>query len=404
MGSLIMNREFAKGIRDRNVERHEGALSGVRVVDFTRILSGPFASMTLGDLGADVVKIERPDGGDDTRKWTPPAVGAEASYFLSVNRNKRSITLDLKSDYGHRVAVELIRNADVLLENFRPGTMVHLGLGYDDVSRINPRIIYASISGFGQTGPDAQSPGYDAIAQGRSGLMSICGDPDGSPARVGNSPADLGAGMWALVGILSALYRRTSTGRGQWIDVSLLDGQVSWLTYIIAGYFASGKRPRRYGSAHPTLVPYQGFATSDGDILVAVGNDGIWERFAKALDEPGLASDERFLHNDERYANQKVLVPMIAEALLKRTTGEWLRILKEARVPASPINTVDLVPSDPQVIARNLIATMVHPTAGEIRMVNCPIKMSESDVSARLPPPLLGQHTEEIMAELGILG
>lgn len=377
-----------------------GALDGIRVLDMTRILSGPFATMTLADLGADVIKIEQPGRGDDTRQWGPPFQKDQAAYFLAVNRNKRSVALDLKSEEGYGAVRALADRADVIVENFRPGTMKRLRLGYDEVSRTNPRVVYASISGFGQTGPDANRAGYDAIAQARSGLMSVTGEADGPPVRVGISSTDLTAGMWALVGILAALYRRERTGRGQWVDVSLLDGQVSWLTYVASGYFASGKVPRRYGSAHPTIAPYQGFATADGNLMVAVGNDSLWAKFTDALGLQALAADPRFLHNPDRVAHRDELANTLAVMFRTRTTAEWLAIIDAAGVPVGPVNTVDQVFADPQVIARGMVAELDHPTAGTLKLVNCPLKMSESGTSARTPPPLLGQHTNEVLQAL----
>jgi len=377
-----------------------GALAGLRVLDLTRILSGPFATMTLADLGADVVKVEQPGSGDDTRQWGPPFQGAEAAYFLAVNRNKRSVALDLKSAEGLAAVRQLAAEADVLVENFRPGTAARLGLGYEDVAAVNPRIVYASISGYGQTGPDALRPGYDAIAQARSGLMSVTGEPDGPPVRVGVSATDLTAAMWALVGILAALVEREGSGRGQWVDISLLDGQVSWLTYVASGYFASGEVPRRYGSAHPTIAPYQAFATSDGEVMLAVGNDSMWRRFAPAAGLGELVDDPRFTTNPDRVRHRAHLIPLVAAALATRTTQEWISTLDAAGVPAGPVQTVDEVMADEQVLARGMVLQTEHPTAGPLQMVGCPVRMSATPPQLRLPPPLLGQHTAEVLAEL----
>src|SRR5690554_1534728 len=372
-----------------------GALDGVRVLDLTRVLSGPFATMTLADLGADVIKIESPESGDDTRAWGPPSQGDQSAYFLSINRSKRSVALDLKSAEGRAAARALADQADVIVENFRPGTAARLGLGYEEVSRSNPGVVYASISGYGQTGPDAGRAGYDAIAQGRSGLMSVTGEPDGPPVRVGISPADLTAGMWALVGTLAALYRREQTGVGQWVDISLLDGQVSWLTYVAGGYFASGKVPTRYGSAHPTIAPYQGFPTEDGDLMVAVGNENLWEHFIRAAKLDHLADDPRFARNADRVHNRDELVSLLSEKLSTRKTREWITIFDEAGVPVGPINTIDEVVVDPQVIAREMVVEVEHPTAGTVTMLACPIRMSGSVRGQLRPPPLLGEHTAE---------
>jgi len=381
-------------------EKQVGALSGLRVLDLSRVLSGPFATMTLADLGADVIKVEQPGTGDDTRAWGPPSQGDQSAYFLSVNRNKRSVALDLKSSEGREAARALADKADIIVENFRPGAVSRLGLGYDEVSRTNPGVVYASISGYGQTGPDSRRAGYDAIAQGRSGLMSVTGQADGDPVRVGISPADLTAGMWALVGILAALHRRQQTGVGQWVDISLLDGQVSWLTYVASGYFATGKVPRRHGSAHPTIAPYQGFSTMDGDLMLAVGNEGLWERFVDTAKLNELKDDPRFARNSDRVHNREELAALVGRRIATRTTAEWIALFDEAGVPAGPINSIDEVMVDPQVIARDMVLKVEHPTAGSVRMLACPIKMSNSATTLRLPPPLLGEHTAEILAEI----
>lgn len=379
-----------------------GALAGIRVLDLSRILSGPFATMILADLGADVIKVEDTGAGDDTRQWAPPYQGDQSAYFLSVNRNKRAISIDLKSTEGRQVARQLARSADVLVQNFRPGTAERLGLGFAALAELNPRLIYASISGYGQTGPLAGEPGYDAIAQALSGVMSVTGPADGPPCRVGVSSADLGAGMWTLIGILSALQARHRTGVGQLVDVSLLDGQVAWLTYVAGGYFAAGRVPPRYGSAHPTIVPYQAFATDDGHVMVAAGNDGLFRRFAVAVGRPALAEDPRFSTNPDRVRNRDVLLAALGAAMLERPTAEWVQVLSAAGVPAAPINTVDQALSHPQVLARDMVVTATHPTAGELRMVGNPVKLSAQPPAVRLAPPLLGEHTDEVLGELGL--
>lgn len=388
--------------RPRGNRDSGGALSDLLVLDLTRILSGPFATMTLADLGADVIKIEQPGQGDDTRQWGPPFQGEEAAYFLSVNRNKRSLAVDLKSPEGLAAVRRLALKADVLVENFRPGTAARLGLGYEELSKQNPGLVYASISGYGQTGPDAQRPGYDAIAQARSGIMSVTGEADGPPVRVGVSSADLVAGMWATIGVLAALHERNRTGLGQWVDISLLDGSVSWLTYVSSGYFASGEIPRRYGSAHPTIAPYQAFPTADGFVMIAVGNDALWRRFTAALDRPDLGADERFISNPQRVAHREVLIPLLEQILLTAPTAEWVRRLDEAGVPVGPIQTVDQAVRDPQVLARGMVAELDHPTAGPLKVVGCPVRLSRTPASVRTAPPLLGQHTEEVLADLGL--
>lgn len=378
-----------------------GPLSGLRVLDLSRILSGPYATMALADLGADVVKIENPDGGDDTRSWGPPFQGGEATYFLAVNRNKRSLAVDLKSDVGQAVVKRLARGADVVVENFRPGTAERLGLGYEQLSASNPGLIYASISGYGQTGPMRDEPGYDAIAQALSGVMSVTGEADGPPVRVGVSSADLGAGMWAVIGILAALASRSATGRGQWVDVSLLDGQVSWLTYVAAGFFATGETPRRYGSAHPTIVPYQALRTADGHLMVAVGNDSLWRRFTATIGQPALADDPRFATNPDRVRHRDELIPALEKVLATRTSEHWAQQLASAGVPAGPISTVGQALAHPQVQARNMVGQVEHPTAGRLQTIGCPVKLSADLPVAPTAPPTLGQHTDQVLADLG---
>ncbi len=383
-------------------EPRAGALAGLTVLDLSRVLSGPFATMTLADLGADVVKIEQPGTGDDTRQWGPPFQGDEAAYFLSVNRNKRSLAVDLKSADGLALVRDLARRADVVVENFRPGTAARLGLGYDDLAAENPGLVYASISGYGQTGPDSHRAGYDAIAQARSGIMSVTGEADGPPVRVGVSSADLVAGMWAVIGILAALRERDRSGQGQWVDISLLDGSVSWLTYVASGYFATGTRPPRYGSAHPTIAPYQGFATKDGDLMLAVGNDAIWRRFALVAGLADLLEDPRFTTNPLRVEHRDELLPLVADAMAARTSVEWVEVLDAAGVPVGPIQTVDEVVTDPQVLARGMIGEVKHPTAGTVRTIGCPVRLTATPPQVRTAPPLLGQHTDDVLAELGV--
>ncbi|MDP9884567.1 formyl-CoA transferase/CoA:oxalate CoA-transferase [Sinomonas atrocyanea] len=379
----------------------EGPLRDLVVLDLSRILSGPFATMTLADLGADVIKVEQPGHGDDTRQWGPPFQGDEAAYYLSVNRNKRSLAVDLKSAEGLDAVRRLARRADVVVENFRPGTAARLGLGYEELAAENPGLVYASISGYGQTGPEASRAGYDAIAQARSGIMSVTGEADGPPVRFGVSGSDLIAGTWAVIGILAALHERDRTGRGQWVDISLLDGSVSWLTYVASGYFASGETPKRYGSAHPTIAPYQAFPTRDGWIMVAVGNDGLWRRFAEAVGRPDLAEDPRFRSNPLRVAHRNELIPLLEEVLQTRPTPDWLAALDAAGVPVGPIQTVAEAVRDPQVLARGMVAEVEHPTAGRLRTLGCPVRLSRTPAAVRTPPPLLGQHSDEVLAGLG---
>lgn len=379
-----------------------GSLDGIRVLDLSRILSGPFATMVLADLGADVIKVENTGAGDDTRAWGPPFQGDDAAYYHSINRNKRAMSLDLKSDRGREIAQRLADGADVVVENFRPGVADRLGLGYEELSARNPGLVYASVSGYGQTGPYAGKPGYDAIAQALSGIMSITGQPDGEPVRAGTSIADLGAGMWSVIGILAALHARRDTGRGQRVDVSLLDGQISWLTYVAGGYFATGDVPRRYGSAHPTIVPYQALRASDGHVMVAVGNDGLWRKFTAAIERPELADDPRFVTSADRVVHRDELIPLLEEHLKTRTGTEWAELLDAAGVPAGPINTVDAALAHPQVLARDMIAEVDHPVAGPLKVLGSPVKLSERPTTIRTAPPTLGQHTDEVLGSLGI--
>jgi crotonobetainyl-CoA:carnitine CoA-transferase CaiB-like acyl-CoA transferase len=377
-----------------------GALTGVRVLDFSRVLAGPFATMGLADLGADVLKVEEPGRGDDSRQWGPPFQGDQAAYFLSANRNKRSVALDLKQPADREIARSLACEADVLVENFRPGVAARLGLGYPELSRANPGLIYASVTGFGQTGPDAQLPGYDAIAQARSGIMSITGEPDGPPVRVGVASADLAAGLWTMVGVLAALYERQSSKRGQWLDIALLDAQVSLLTYVASSYFATGMIPTRHGAAHPTIVPYQDFPTADSAIMVAVGNDRLFDVFAKAIGMDWLLDDPRFGTNPQRVNNREQLVKLIAARTSDKASSEWLEIFGRHGIPAAVINTIDKVIDDRQIQARQMVLEADHPTAGRVRMLACPVRMSRTPPTLRRPPPTLGQHTAELMSGL----
>jgi len=378
-----------------------GPLAGIRVLDLTRALSGPFATMILGDLGADVIKVEDVWHGDDTRRWGPPFQGDDAASFLSVNRNKRGLSVNMKEPQGREVVTRLAATSDVMIENFRPGTAARLGLGYDELARQNPRLIYASISGYGQTGPSAPLPGYDAVAQAVSGMMSVTGEPDGEPVRSGTSLADVGAGMWALIGILAALHAREASGQGQLVDVSLLDGQVAWLTYVAGKYFATGVTPGRHGSAHESLTPYQVLPTADAPLMVAVGSDGLWRRFAEATGLAELADDPRFATNPDRVHNRDTLIPLITETLAGRGCAEWTDLLNAAGVPAGPVNTVPAALEHPQVAAREMVTEIEHPGAGTVKMLGSPIKLSAQPTAIRRPPPTLGQHTDEILAEAG---
>ena len=379
-----------------------GPLADLRVLDLTRALSGPFATMILGDLGADVIKVEDIWHGDDTRRWGPPFQGDDAAYFLSINRNKRGLSVNMKTPEGQQLVQRLAESSDILMENFRPGTAARLGLGYPELSARNPALIYASISGYGQTGPSAALPGYDAVAQAVSGMMSVTGEPDGEPVRSGTSLADVGAGMWALIGILAALHARQVSGRGQLIDISLLDGQVAWLTYVAGKYFATGVTPGRYGSAHESLAPYQVFPTADEPLMVAVGSDGLWRRFTAATGLDELTDDPRYATNPDRVQHRDTLIPRITQALATRGCAEWTDRLNAAGVPAGPVNTVPAALEQPQIAARDMVVEVEHPVAGMLRMLGTPLKLSAQPASIRRPPPVLGQHTDEILAEAGL--
>jgi formyl-CoA transferase/CoA:oxalate CoA-transferase len=378
-----------------------GALDGFRVLDLSRILSGPYCTMVLADFGAEVIKIERPGTGDDTRAWGPPFVNGESAYYLSINRNKRSLTLDLGQAAGREIVYALARISDVAIENFRPGTADRIGVGYERLREENPQLVYCSISGFGQDGPYRDRPGYDALAQAMSGMMSISGDPDGPPMKHGMSIADIGAGMWAALAIVAALLARERTGRGQYIDISLLDAQLSWLTYAAGAYFATGSDPARYGSAHPSIVPYQPFATANGHLMLAVGNDRLWQRFCEAAGQSELAARTEFATGAERVINRRAVIDTVAELMRQRTTEDWMLLLDEAGIPAGPINSVSEALTDPHVMAREMVVELEHRTAGSIRMTGNPARFSDTPGTLRSGPPLLGQHTDEILRSLG---
>ncbi len=376
-----------------------GPLAGVTVLDLTRVLSGPFCTMLLGDMGARVIKIEQPGKGDDTRGWGPPFVQGESAYFLSINRNKESVTLDFKAPAGRAVLDELVGRADVLVENFRPGTLDRIGLDYASLARQHPRLIYCSISGFGHSGPRQSEPGYDAVMQGEAGLMSITGAADGPPYRLGVAIADIVSGMWAAQGITLALYARARTDRGQQVDIGMLDATAALLTYQAAIYFATGSAPSRMGNRHPTIVPYETFAASNGDFVLAVGNDALFRRFAGIIGAPELASDPRFATNRARVTNYAALKPLLEQRLHTRTRQEWIRELGAAGVPCGSVRDLHEVFTDPQLHAREMIAEVEHATAGALRLLGVPIKLSETGGSVRAAPPTLGQHTDAVLRD-----
>jgi crotonobetainyl-CoA:carnitine CoA-transferase CaiB-like acyl-CoA transferase len=373
------------------------ALDGFLVLDFTRVLSGPYCTMQLADMGARVVKIEQPKTGDDTRAWGPPFVNGESAYFLSINRNKESLTLDLKNPRAREVLAPLLAKADVLVENFRPGTMERLGLSYDSLSKPYPRLVYCSISGFGQSGPRRREAGYDAVVQAEGGLMSITGSAEGPAFRLGVAISDIVSGMFAAQGIAFALLARERTGRGQNVDVGMLDATAALLTYQAANYFATGKVPGRLGNRHPTIVPYETFEASDGEFVIAIGNDDQWRRLCTIMGSPELAGDERFATNRSRVANYETLRPMLATILGQRTRAKWVEELRGAGVPCGSVRDVGEVLADPHLDAREMIRTVEHAVAGAVRVTGVPIKLSDTPGSVRTPPPLLGQHTRDIL-------
>jgi formyl-CoA transferase len=374
-------------------------LEGVRVLDFSRVLAGPYCTMMLGDLGADVIKVESPEG-DDTRRWGPPHQGSESAYYLCCNRNKRGIVLDLSTAVGRETARELGIRSHIVVENFRLGAMERWGLSYEALSAENPGLVYCSISGYGRTGPDAHLPGYDYVVQGAGGVMSITGEPDAPPAKVGVAIVDLTAGMFACSAILAALRVRDLTGRGQRIDISLLDSHLAWLANVGSNYLISGEAPARYGNGHANIVPYQTFATSDGWVVLAVGNERQWQRFCLAIERPDLLADARFATNHSRVEHRATLVPMLEAIFRMRTTEEWVALCAEADVPAGPVNTVDRALNSPQAIARDMVRSVDHPGTGPVRMVASPLKLESTPPTIRRPPPMLGEHTEEVLSEV----
>ena len=385
-----------------------GCLDGVRVLDLSRVLAGPSCAQIFGDLGAEVIKVERPGKGDDTRAWGPPFLTdrngnetQESAYFLSANRNKRSITVDLTSAEGQDLIRSLLRHCHILLENFKVGNLARYNLGYEQLKDEFPALVYCSITGFGQTGPYAPRPGYDFVAQGMGGVMSITGVPDGEPMKVGVAIADLMAGMYAASSILAALRHSEKTGEGQAIDISLLDSQVAWMSFTAQNYLTSGVAPARLGNGHPNVVPYQTFETADGWMILVTGNDGQFEKFCEFAGRPELAADERFSTNASRVRNRNELVPIVADIMKQHTTRHWLDGLEKSLIPCCPINTVPEVFADPHVQERGMEIAMTHPVAADpVRLIASPIKMSATPPSYRRPPPTLGQHTGEVLGEL----
>jgi len=375
----------------------ESALSDVVVVDLSRVLAGPYCTQILGDLGAKVIKIEQPGKGDDTRHFGPPDVAGEAAYYLGLNRNKYSITLDFSKPEDKERLLDLIRTATVLVENFRPGTLKRQGLDYETLRDLNPGLIYCSISGYGQDGPYAKRPGYDFVAQAESGLMSVTGELNGEPQRVGSPVGDISAGMYACMAILAALHVRDRTGKGQHIDISLLEAAVSLLGNVSSNYLISGEDARRYGNGHPNIVPYQAFRTHNSYIVVSCGNDRLYQSLCQLLGREDLARDPRFATNPDRVRNRDELVPLLQEEFLQKDTEEWLPELRAAGIPCGPINTVRQIFDDPQIRARGFVWECEHPTAGMIRLSGSPIKLSETPTRLYRRPPLLGEDNDEVL-------
>jgi formyl-CoA transferase len=388
-----------------------GPLSHLRVLDLSRVLAGPFCGQNLADLGAEVIKVERPRSGDDTRAWGPPYLRdesgretSEAAYYLAANRGKKSITIDLAHPDGQRLVREIALHCDILIENYKVGDMARYGLSFADLQPLHPRLIYCSITGFGQNGPYAERAGYDFIIQGMGGLMSVTGErddaPGGGPQKVGIAVSDLMTGMYSTVAILAALAHRERTGEGQHIDMALLDVQVAMLANMASNYLCSGVPPKRWGNAHPNIVPYQTFATADGYIIVAVGNDGQYAKFCEIGGRPELASDPRFVKNADRVRRRDELVPLLEEMVRLKASGEWLDALEQAGVPSGPINTLDQVFADPQVLARGMRIELAHPTAGRVPLVASPMHFSATPLSHDTPPPTLGAHTDTVLRQL----
>jgi crotonobetainyl-CoA:carnitine CoA-transferase CaiB-like acyl-CoA transferase len=371
-------------------------LAGIRVVDFSRVLAGPYATMTLADLGADVVKVEHPKGGDETRAWGPPFAGGESAYFLSINRSKRSVALDLKDPQGRDLALDLCARADVVIENFRSGGAKRLGLDYEAVRARRPDVVYCTITGFGPREP-RNRPGYDFTVQAESGLMSITGDPEGEPTKVGVAVVDVLAGLNAAIGILAALHRRSQTGEGEWVEVSLLDSAFAALVNVAAGALVTGEEAKRYGNAHASIVPYQPFRTRDGRLAVAAANDGLYRKLCGAVERPDLADDERYATNDARVRNRDALVAELESVFLDRSTDEWLRILLDAGVPAGEVRGVRAA-----LEVAGATTEVEHPTAGPLPFLNPPFSLAQASLRPLASPPLLGQHTAEVLAELGV--
>jgi crotonobetainyl-CoA:carnitine CoA-transferase CaiB-like acyl-CoA transferase len=385
------------------VAKSKAPLAGIRVLDLTRVLAGPFCAMMLGDMGAEVIKVEEPGKGDDTRSW-PPFVEGESTYFMSVNRNKQSVTLNLKAPEGRKIFQALARKSDVLLENFRPGTMDKLGFGYKALARLNPRLVYCSVSGFGESGPEAHRAGYDLIIQAESGVMDLTGFSDGPPVKVGNSVGDLVAGMSAAHGVVLALLARTRTRRGQKVEISMLDVMAALLTYQAGIYFGTGQRPTRRGNAHPSIVPYEVFRAADAFVVLGVANNSLWIKCCGALGRPELAQDPRFDTEAKRVQNRATLVPLLNEILGTRAAAEWVKQFEAVGIPAGLIKSVAEVCESEHLKARGMIVTLPHPRARKVTVMGVPVRLHATPGKAATAPPLIGQHTDAVLRRLVGLG
>jgi crotonobetainyl-CoA:carnitine CoA-transferase CaiB-like acyl-CoA transferase len=379
-----------------------GPLTGLRVLDLTRVLAGPTCTQMLGDLGAEVIKIERPEAGDDTRGFAPPFVPntKESAYFVGVNRNKKSVTLDIAKPEGQAIIHKLLEHCDILVENFKVGALAKYGLGYEQLAKTHPRLIYCSITGFGQTGPYAPRPGYDALIQAMGGVMSLTGEPNGSPQKVGVPVADLFAGLYGCIGILAAVNHRNNTGQGQQIDIGMLDTHVAWLANQGMNYLATGENPVRLGNQHPNIAPYQEFPTKDGYLILAVGNDPTFERFCKAFGQEALLADPRFATNPIRVQNRQLVTDTLTPVMKSKTTAEWIDALEALKIGCGPINTLEQVFADPHVQAREMVVEMAHGSGETVKVIANPVKLSATPPSYRSPPPVLGEHTEDVLASV----
>ncbi|KAL5496960.1 hypothetical protein EMCRGX_G013341 [Ephydatia muelleri] len=376
-----------------------GPLDGIKVLDITRVLAGPFCAMLLGDLGAEVIKVERPGHGDDTRHW-PPLMGTESTYFMSVNRNKKSIAVDLKAKEGQEIIKKLALHCDILLHNYMPGGMEHFGLGYEDLAALNPALIYCSITGFGETGPHADRGGYDVIASGVAGLMHLTGPKDGAPVKVGLPMTDLSTALYAHGAVMAALLSRHRTGKGQKLQCNLLQTQVSLLVYVGSNYLNLGIQARRCGTEHPSIVPYQGFGTADGQIIIGAGNDNLFSALCEIIGLPHLATDEKYSTNENRVKNREELVAILSKRFSEHGNSHWLKLLERSKIPFGPVNSIPETFSDLQVQHLGMVRSIKHPTVGEVKFTGPAVTYGGFDQPTRLPPPILGQHTREVLQSL----